>query len=128
MVSSNGRLSYIFLKNDRFLVENDRFLVENDRFSDRFCARGGSNDLLNDFFSVLLMKNFINTKRNLFPRKLPVKTVKLAKIVLGSLKLKFFPLWTVKLLFVIFGRLSYTFFSNKNSNLTVHLVYLWAGI
>ena len=70
MVSSNRRLSYIFLKNDRFLVENDRFLVENDRFSERFCARGGSNDLLNDFFSVLLMKNFINNKAKLNSAKM----------------------------------------------------------
>ena len=56
--------------------------------SDRFLARGGSNDISNAVFLISAQNSQIRKK---------------------FAWITFFSLWTVKLLFVIFGRLSYTF-------------------
>ena len=113
MILGNGRLSYILWKNGRFLAENDRF-------SDRFLARGGSNGISNDVFSISVIKNCIYNKGKLISAKI---TAQNSGIRGNFAWITFFSLWTVKLLFVIFGRLSYTFFTDKICNLSVQPVY-----
>jgi len=99
MVLGYGRLSYIMWKNGRFLAENDRFRID-------FLARGGSNDISNDVFSISVIKNCIYNKEKLIFAKISAQNSQIRE---NFVWITFFSLWTVKLLFVIFGRLSYTF-------------------
>ena len=63
MVLGDGRLSYIRL-------QNGRFMVEKSPISDRFLARGGSNDISNDVFSISVIKNCIYNKGKLISAKI----------------------------------------------------------
>ena len=76
MVLRGGRLSYIELKNDRFLVENDRFRTS-------FRLKVILKIFIMTFCNFVYSKIAFTTKGKLFPQKWAIKTMKLEKISVG---------------------------------------------